>query len=204
MSTPSRHIPIVDDDPLQVRLLGRQLADTGIAVNIEGHTVAAALASLGTPDDPDTLVMLDLNMPDIDGLAFPDAFIPGMQEAGLIDELTRLRQIGVSIDDFGTGHSSLSRLRDLPFDELKIDRGFVTGARKLPARRAIFCGCIDMAHELHIRVVAEGVEDREDWDFVRTSGCDQAQGDFISRPIPAADLPAWHGRWQQRCGELLG
>ncbi|MBV2264155.1 MAG: EAL domain-containing protein [Thauera sp.] len=204
MSTPSRRIPIVDDDPLQVRLLGRQLADTGIAASIEGHTVAAALASLGTADDPDTLVMLDLNMPDIDGLVFPDAFIPGMEEAGLIDELTRLRQIGVSIDDFGTGHSSLSRLRDLPFDEPKIDRGFVTGARKLPARRAIFCGCIDMAHELRIRAVAEGVEDREHWDLVRTSGCGQAQGDFMSRPIPAADLPAWHGRWQQRCGELLG
>ena len=119
------------------------------------------------------------------------------QARALADNRARL-DYAVRLSGVGFWHC------DLPFDELKIDRGFVTGARKLPARRAIFCGCIDMAHELHIRVVAEGVEDREDWDFVRTSGCDQAQGDFISRPIPAADLPAWHGRWQQRCGELLG
>ena len=71
MTTQRRRILIVDDDPLQVGLLGRQLANTGIAASIEGHTsTAAALASLATAIGPDTLVMLDLNMPETDGIVF--------------------------------------------------------------------------------------------------------------------------------------
>ena len=95
-------------------------------------------------------------------------------------------------------------LRDAHGATVKLHGGFVTGARKLPTRRALFWGCLDMARELNIHSVAEGVEDRDDWEFVRASGCDQAQGYFISRPVPAAELSAWHARWRQRCGELIG
>lgn len=121
-----------------------------------------------------------------------------------MDILTRLRlkQIGLSIDDFGTGHSSLAQLRDIPFDELKIDRGFVHGNREHATQRAIFTASLEMAHQLEMTAVAEGVEDRADWDFVRAAGCDIAQGYFIGRPMPADALPEWMRHWRKRT-ELL-
>ncbi len=117
-----------------------------------------------------------------------------------MDILTRLRlkNIGLSIDDFGTGHSSLAQLRDIPFDELKIDRGFVHGSGEHATQRAIFAASLDMAHQLGMTAVAEGVEDRADWDFVRAAGCDVAQGFFIAKPMPANALPQWAVQWRQR------
>ena len=117
-----------------------------------------------------------------------------------LDSLTRLRLngVGLSIDDFGTGHSSLAQLRDFPFDELKIDRGFVHGCHSDVTQRAIFTASLDMAHQLGLQVVAEGVEDADDWRFCHGAGCDAVQGYFVARPMPAADLPAWHRQWQAR------
>ena len=114
----------------------------------------------------------------------------------------RLKHVGLSIDDFGTGHSSLSQLRDIPFDELKIDRSFVHGAGQDKTRRAIFTASLGMARQLGMRTVAEGVEDRADWDFLRQQGCDLAQGYFIARPMPADKLPAWLADWEARHSEL--
>jgi len=126
-----------------------------------------------------------------------DALVP-------MDILTRLRlkHIGLSIDDFGTGHSSLAQLRDIPFDELKIDRGFVHGNRDQPTQRAIFAASLEMAHQLDMTAVAEGVEDRADWDFARAAGCDIAQGYFIGRPMPAEALPDWIRLWRKRSEAL--
>lgn len=114
-----------------------------------------------------------------------------------LDILTRLRlkRVGLSIDDFGTGHSSLAQLRDLPFDELKIDRSFVHGADTNPTLRSIFEGSLNMANHLGMRVVGEGVEDIADWNFLRDSGCDLAQGYFVSRPLFADALVPWLKDW---------
>lgn len=122
-----------------------------------------------------------------------------------LDVLTRLRlkHVDLSIDDFGTGHSSLAQLRDIPFDELKIDQGFVHHACRDASLRAILEASLDMAKRLDLRTVAEGVEDREDWDFLRTTGCDLAQGYFIARPMPPEDVLAWLPRWEARRGELV-
>lgn len=111
--------------------------------------------------------------------------------------LTRLRLngVGLSIDDFGTGHSSLEKLRDMPFDELKIDRGFVHGSVTDATRRAIFLASLKMAHELGMRAVAEGIEDRADWDFVREAGCDLGQGHYVAKAMPAEMLIAWAEQW---------
>ncbi len=121
-----------------------------------------------------------------------------------LDILTRLRlkRFRLSIDDFGTGHSSLTQLRDLPFDELKIDRGFVHRAGTNATLRAIFAANLNMARQLGMEVVAEGVEDQDDWDFLRQAGCDLAQGYFIARPMSAASLPAWIAAWETRRHEL--
>ena len=96
--------------------------------------------------------------------------------------LLRLREMGISVavDDFGTGYSSLSYLRDLPVDELKIDRLFVSGLRATDA--AIVRSTIDLAHNLGLRVVAEGVESMAVCDRLRALGCDSAQGTFFAAP----------------------
>ena len=109
----------------------------------------------------------------------------------------RLKRFRPSIDDFGIGNSSLAQLRDLPFDELKIDQSFVHGACSNEKLRAMFDSCLNLAKQLGMEVVAEGVEDQADWDFVCKSGCDIAQGYFIAKAMPAADLPAWIQSWQQ-------
>ncbi|MBF0462540.1 MAG: EAL domain-containing response regulator [Magnetococcales bacterium] len=117
-----------------------------------------------------------------------------------LEILTRLRmqRFRLSIDDFGTGHSSLSQLRDIPFDELKIDRGFVHGAWANQTVQTIYDASLRLARQFGMETVAEGVEDQEDWEFLRRTGCDLAQGYFIAKPMPAADLPGWIEVWQGR------
>ena len=117
-----------------------------------------------------------------------------------LEILTRLRlkRFRLSIDDFGTGHSSLTQLRDISFDELKIDQSFVHGAWRDETTRAMYYTSLGLGEYLGMEVVAEGVEDREDWDMVRGTGCDLAQGNFIAHPMPAADLPGWIESWNGR------
>jgi EAL domain-containing protein (putative c-di-GMP-specific phosphodiesterase class I)/AmiR/NasT family two-component response regulator len=117
-----------------------------------------------------------------------------------LEILTRLRlkRFHLSIDDFGTGHSSLAQLRDIPFDELKIDQGFVHRAWTDGTLRAIYDASLSMAKQLGMEVVAEGVEDQNDWEFLRQTGCDLAQGNFISVPMQAADFSRWMEEWQNR------
>ncbi len=117
-----------------------------------------------------------------------------------LEILTRLRlkRFHLSIDDFGTGHSSLAQLRDIPFDELKIDQGFVHRAWNDETLRAMYDASLALARQLGMEVVAEGVEDRNDWDLLQRTGCDLAQGSFISIPMPAAEFPIWLKGWQER------
>ncbi|CAH1209029.1 EAL domain, c-di-GMP-specific phosphodiesterase class I (Or its enzymatically inactive variant) [Candidatus Nitrotoga sp. BS] len=117
-----------------------------------------------------------------------------------LEILTRLRlkRFRLSIDDFGTGHSSLAQLRDIPFEELKIDQGFVHRAWTVDTLRAIYDASLALARQLGMEVVAEGVEDQDDWNLLLSTGCDLAQGAFISRPMLAEDLPGWMNLWQKR------
>jgi EAL domain-containing protein (putative c-di-GMP-specific phosphodiesterase class I)/FixJ family two-component response regulator len=117
-----------------------------------------------------------------------------------LETLTRLRmkRFRLSIDDFGTGHSSLAQLRDICFDELKIDRSFVHGALHDVNARAMYDASLGLGKQLGMEVVAEGVEDSDDWELVRLTGCELAQGYFIGRPMPAADLPDWIASWNER------
>ena len=122
-----------------------------------------------------------------------------------LEVLTRLRikRFRISIDDFGTGHSSLAQLRDMPFDELKIDRGFVHRAWADETVRAIFDTSVILAKQLGMDIVAEGVEDRADWDFVRRSECGVAQGYFIAKPMPGNLLSDWISDWEARALVML-
>jgi EAL domain-containing protein (putative c-di-GMP-specific phosphodiesterase class I) len=97
--------------------------------------------------------------------------------------------VGLAVDDFGTGHSSLVRLARFPICEVKIDRSFVRDMQT--ADRPIVATAIQLARTLGLRVVAEGVEDEATLDALRDLGCDLAQGYFVSRPLSAADFAAW-------------
>jgi len=114
----------------------------------------------------------------------------------------RCSRSSTTSDDFGTGHSSLAQLRDIPFDELKIDRGFVRGASRDSSLGAIVEASLGMARQLGLRTVAEGVEDREDWDFLRNAGCDFAQGHFVAGPMAAAELEGWLRSWEVRRADI--
>jgi EAL domain-containing protein (putative c-di-GMP-specific phosphodiesterase class I)/FixJ family two-component response regulator len=110
-----------------------------------------------------------------------------------LDILTRMRLkgFGLSIDDFGTGFSSLEHLKQIPFTELKIDRSFVHQAAQNRASRAILESSIDLARKLSIQCVAEGVETDEDWQLVEELGCDIVQGYYTARPMAPADFISW-------------
>jgi EAL domain-containing protein (putative c-di-GMP-specific phosphodiesterase class I) len=107
--------------------------------------------------------------------------------------LERLRNLGVrlSIDDFGTGFSSLGQLKRLPVDVLKIDKSFVLNMAHDENDDVIVRSTVELGHNLGLRVVAEGVETQEVWNRLAELGCDTAQGFFISRPLPRLVLVEW-------------
>jgi diguanylate cyclase (GGDEF)-like protein/PAS domain S-box-containing protein len=107
--------------------------------------------------------------------------------------LTRLSALGVglAVDDFGAGYSSLAYLKDLPVDELKIDKGFVRHLATDERDAAIVASTVGLGHALGLRVVAEGIEDRTTWDLLAGMGCDTAQGYYLARPLPAQEMEGW-------------
>lgn len=176
----------------------------------------------GTP----LAVAVNISVDNLDSLDFPDYVEGAMRAAGVpnkhimfevtegrlmtetvlaLDTLTRLRlkQIGLSIDDFGTGNSTMTRLRNIPFVELKIDRSFVHGADRDPAARAIVDASLAMARKLGLKSVAEGVEVATDWHQMRAMGCDIAQGFFIAEPMPAEQLADWLSNWNRHRRVLI-
>ena len=128
----------------------------------------------------------------------PGMLILELTESALIDDdapvvLDRLHAMGerLAIDDFGTGHSSLVYLQRLPIDQIKVDRSFVMNLASSPSDAVIVRSTIDLAHNLGVTVVAEGVEDYLALDLLIEYGCESAQGYFFTRPRSADDLTAW-------------
>jgi len=116
-----------------------------------------------------------------------------MQDAEIsVQIMRRLSDLGlrISVDDFGTGYSSLSYLRRLPLDKLKIDRSFIREIATSRDDAEIVRAIVSLAHSLHLKVIAEGVETNEQLTFLRSLGCDQYQGYLCSPPLPAAQFVA--------------
>ena len=183
-------------EPLTAWVLRRALADqsgwsaTGrdwaVSVNISARNlespgfadrVAALLAEHGTT---------------------PDRLILEVTETAMADDIDSVSRavhalaaygVGISVDDFGIGYTSLSQLRGVPIAEIKIDRTFVAGVLDEPDNQAIVRAVIALAHGLGSRVTAEGVESAEVAGWLAWAGCDEAQGFFYSRPVPWAQVP---------------
>ena len=163
-----------------------------VAVNISVHDLldpqfpAEIQEQLGAAGIPAERLVLEVT----EGAIMAD---PG--HARLV--LSELHQTGVQIalDDFGTGYSSLTHLRQLPVNEIKIDRSFVGQMLKEESDRVIVESIIGLAHNLGLRVVAEGVETQESWERLADLRCDSAQGLLISPGLPITALLSWHERW---------
>ncbi|MES2933499.1 MAG: EAL domain-containing protein [Pseudomonadota bacterium] len=135
----------------------------------------------------------------------PASFCLEITESAIMDDpvraqltLEKLHTMGVdlSIDDFGTGYSSLAYLKRLPVDELKIDKSFVLNMELDAEDSKIVRSTIDLGHNMGLRVVAEGIESEAVWHLLSGMGCDQGQGYFMSRPMPADKLVGWLAQWQ--------
>ena len=107
-----------------------------------------------------------------------------------VELLHAFKELGVklSIDDFGTGYSSFSCLRRFPIDVLKIDRAFIADSASDAGAAAIVVSIIALAHNLKLRVIAEGVETAQQLSFLRSHGCDEMQGHYFSEPLPAVQF----------------
>ncbi|MEQ1439716.1 EAL domain-containing protein [Fontimonas sp. SYSU GA230001] len=170
--------------------------DTHISVN-------APVASMSNLVLPDTIVAqlerLDLRPDQLSMEITETGFLRDPQKA--LDVLTRLRLrgIGLAIDDFGCGHSTFQQLRRMPFNELKVDRSFVLGMFTERDARSILRSSLELARELELYAVAEGVETSAHAAALAQMGCEILQGYFLSRPFPADQLPAW---WRQNGARL--
>lgn len=117
-----------------------------------------------------------------------------------LEILTRLRlqHFDLALDDFGTGFATFSQLVDFPFTQLKVDQRFVHGGATETGVRNFYHASLRLARAFGLDVVAEGVEDRADWDFVQASGDLCAQGYFVARPMAARSIKSWLDEWQDR------
>jgi len=135
----------------------------------------------------------------------PASFCLEITESAIMDDPLRAQQtleklhemhFDLSIDDFGTGYSSLAYLKRLPVNELKIDKSFVMSMESDTDDTKIVRSTIDLGHNMGLRVVAEGIESEAIWRQLAKLGCDQGQGYFISKPMPAEQLAGWIEKWK--------
>lgn len=198
---PDQFIPLLAQSSLmRTFTIGvlRQAAQTWADLRARGHelrmSVNITAGDLGYPALTEAIKEL------VAGLRIPPGslVLEITENAVMVDRqrsmqsLRTFRDLGarISVDDYGTGQASLAYLRDLPLDEIKLDRSFLVGAPDDAHNAAIVRSTVELAHALELPIVAEGVEDRGTLEWLATLGCDMAQGYFISRPKPLNDVIA--------------
>jgi EAL domain-containing protein (putative c-di-GMP-specific phosphodiesterase class I) len=189
---------------------------TGIISALTAYVLDASLEQVRRWRDAgiDLAVSVNLSTHDLIDLRFPDEVeavlrkwsVPGENLELEITEslimadpmraqlvLVRLHELGIrlAVDDFGTAYSSLSYLKRLPVDEIKIDKSFVINMPESDSDEAIVRSTIDLSRNLGLDVVAEGIESEIAWDRLASLGCTAGQGYYLSRPLPATDLVRW-------------
>jgi len=214
--TPDAFVPLVERNPELTRRFTHYILRAAAHQIVPPDSVGGFTGRVGINVTADVLAAAD----------FPNQLIALLEQAGLARERvvlevtettlpsepvkalaiqTRLRMRGVSlaVDDFGTGHSSLERLHTFPMDELKIDLNFVRESTSDPEARAIVHNSIALSRDLRVRCVAEGVENVESLRLLSKLRCGYAQGYFIGRPMPAAELGRWSEQWARRRREIM-
>ncbi len=206
--SPVQFVPILEREGLATALTDRMLeegckwmerwARNGVHLKLSVNVSPLALADATAADrfgmivanygvNPESIVL---------ELTESSVMADAARGLGLLARL-RLKGFGLSIDDFGTGYSSMAQLAQIPFTELKIDKGFVFGAHAQPRNRAVVEASLELARKLRLATVAEGVENIEDWQMLAEQGCDMAQGWLIGRPVPGSELQAAMARWRR-------
>ena len=180
---------------------------------------AAQQLSIWHRDDPQLILSVNISMLNLHQLDLPEIFTQIVGEAGIhpqniilevtesgfaeqlvvgLEILVRLRMKGfqLSLDDFGTGYSTMQNLSQFPFSELKLDRGFVSGASNDPKVLSILEACVGLGKSLQLNLVAEGIENQEELELVTRLGCHEMQGYFIEKPLPAHAFLSWKAKWE--------
>jgi EAL domain-containing protein (putative c-di-GMP-specific phosphodiesterase class I)/DNA-binding NarL/FixJ family response regulator len=200
--SPAQFIPLAETHALihdlTLSLIEQALADAS-RWHADGHALSIAI----------NLSPLLLSQPHFLGDAIdlvdqfqvpPDKIIWEITESALVADIPtalgllvrmRLKGFGLSIDDYGTGFSSMQQLSRIPFTELKVDRTFVHGASKRPRLQTILQSALDLAHKLNLRTVAEGIEETADLELLRQLGCESAQGYLLAKPMSADAMLTW-------------
>jgi EAL domain-containing protein (putative c-di-GMP-specific phosphodiesterase class I) len=199
---PIQFIPLAERTalmrPLTLRVLDNALAqsrrwrDDGLDLSVAVNLAVPNLLDTKLPGDVQELLTRHGVPPQRLILEVTENVILA-DPARVIEILTALKQFGVrlSLDDFGTGSSALAYLKRLPVDELKIDKSFVIGMESSPADEAIVRSTTELAQRLGLRVVAEGVETEDALARLEDAGCEEVQGYFLQRPVPADEIAPW-------------
>lgn len=180
-----------------IRQCGTWLA-RGLSLRMSLNISARDLVDAELPDAVDAELRRSKVPPGLVCLEITESAL--MEDPGQAQEtVRRLHKLGVqlAIDDYGIGHSSLAYVKNLPVNELKIDRTFVMNLSSKNADKAIVRSAVELGHNLGLRVVAEGVESERELQLLRELRCDLAQGYLISKPLPERDFDAWleKGSW---------
>jgi diguanylate cyclase (GGDEF)-like protein len=181
----------------QVATLSAQLREQGLPMKIAVNLSTRDLMDQELPTKLDRVLQRHHVDPKLIILEITESAIMDDPQRAL-NTLNRLHTLGVklSIDDFGTGYSSLAYLKQLPVDELKIDRSFVMNMQNDLQDAKIVRSTVDLAHNLGLTVVAEGVETAMAWKLLSALSCDEAQGYFIAKPMPADQFAPWVRAWE--------
>ena len=204
---PDRFIPIAEQNGLMKKLTmwvlekalqqSKEWSEEGLDLQISVNLSASNLQDLHLSDDVQVL----LNKYQV----APDILIFEITESSIMSNPTRAMEIlhklssmgiNLSIDDFGIGYSSLAYLKKLPVNEIKVDRSFVLDMMEDKNDEMIVRTVINLAHNLGLRVVAEGIECQEVWDSLCVMECNTAQGYFMSAPVPADIFKNWYTDYQ--------
>ncbi|MGI9234453.1 MAG: putative bifunctional diguanylate cyclase/phosphodiesterase [Woeseiaceae bacterium] len=171
-----------DNSPaVSVNLSQQEFARSDLA-----NLVASALESTGLPPS-----QLELEITE-------SMLIRNRQSQGILKTLSNIG-VGIVLDDFGQGHSSIANLTSLPIKAIKIDRAFINGVKEPGEKQAICSAMIAMSRELGISVIAEGVESQQQVEFLRERGCNAVQGFLYTEPLAVEDVPAF----LEACGQVL-
>ena len=196
--------------------------ESGLINALTETIIRKAMAQCGAwrADGLDFKIEVNVSMYDLDRYDFPDFVVDTAEAEGVdpssvvlevtesrlmtdiampLEILTRLRMkgVGLAIDDYGIGTSSLQQLKRIPFTELKLDREFVAGALQDDETRAMLVSSVGLGKDLELLVIAEGVETQTEWDLVASLGVDVVQGYFVARPMPAEAIEDWIGNWRR-------